>query len=214
MEEASSLELVLIHKTAEEYRQKGYEVTVETPLDFLPGFFADLVARKGEEVKVIEVKSRASLAASPQIGELARILDSKLGWSLDLVMVGEPERLDSPSGASAYDREDIAGRVEEAEELLRLEYSGAAFLAAWAACEAAARLLVSEEGITTAGITTSGYVLEQATHLGVISREEYRRLNEWQKYRNALIHGYGNSDFDSGLVIALIKMVREMIGAN
>ena len=75
--EATNTEYLLTRKTAEEYRSKGYEVSLETPLDFLPGFQADLIARKGGETKVIEVKSRSSLAAIPQIGELARIVDSK-----------------------------------------------------------------------------------------------------------------------------------------
>lgn len=213
VEGATNLEIALVLKTAEEYRRKGYEVTIEECLDFPPGFVADLVARKGDDTRVVEVKSRASLAANPRIGEVARILETKPGWSFDLILVGEPEKLESPAGARAYDREGIAARIQESEELLRLAHPDAAFLAAWAACEAAVRLLVSEKGITSDSITTPSYVLEQATYLGLISREEYSTLTELQKHRNAIIHGFINDEFKHEMVIDLIEATRGMIAA-
>ena len=79
---ATDSEYLLTHKTAEEYRGKGYEVVFEAPLDFLPGFSADLLVRKGDDVRVIEVKSRSSLAADPKISELARLIDAKAWMEL------------------------------------------------------------------------------------------------------------------------------------
>ena len=51
---------------ADEYRRKGYEVVAE-PLpeqlpDFLSGFHPDILARKGDETTIVEIKSRQSLA--------------------------------------------------------------------------------------------------------------------------------------------------------
>ena len=94
--DGTTSEYLLTPKTAEEYRSRGYEVLLEASLDFLPGFRADLLVRKGDEVKVIEVKSRPSLAADPKISELARIIESKPGWTFELLLVSEPEKLDSP----------------------------------------------------------------------------------------------------------------------
>ena len=89
-------EYMLTRKTAEDYRNRGYEVLMDVPLDLLPGFSADLLVRKGDEVRVIEVKSRPSLAADPRVREVAQLIDSKPGWCFDLLLVGEPEKLDSP----------------------------------------------------------------------------------------------------------------------
>ena len=105
---ASNAEHLLARKTAEEYRSKGYEVTLDAPLDFFPGYRADLLARKAGEVTVIEVKSRSSLAADSRIRELARVVDAKPGWSFELLLVAEPEKLDSPEGASVRPRADSA----------------------------------------------------------------------------------------------------------
>ena len=74
---ATDSEYLLARKTAEEYRSNGYEVQLEAALDFFPNFRADLLVRKGDEAKVIEVKSRPSLAADPRISELAKLIDAK-----------------------------------------------------------------------------------------------------------------------------------------
>ena len=66
---ANNTEYLLTLKTAEEYRSKGYEVLRDAALDFLPGYRADLLVKKGDEVKVIEVKTRSSLAADPKIAQ-------------------------------------------------------------------------------------------------------------------------------------------------
>ena len=208
--EATNTEYLLTRKTAEEYRSRGYEVSLETPLDFLPGFQADLIARKGGETKVIEVKSRSSLAAIPQIGELARIVDSKPGWSFELLLVGEPEKLESPEGARSFDGESILRRIKDAEGALESGHGEAAFLLAWSACEAAARELIAAEGVSDIGIATSGHVLNQAVYQGVISRDEYSSLTGLLKYRNAIVHGFNFDDFSDEFVGELIESVRRM----
>ena len=210
----ANTEYVLLRKAAEEYRNKGYEVILDAPLDFFPGFQADLLVRKDGEVKVIEVKSRASLAASPKIRELAQVIDSKPGWSLELLLVAEPEKLEAPEGAKAFGRDRILGRLEQAEKLLQMEDSDAALVLAWSAWEAAARVMIVEDGVPEIGITKPGYVLEQATFLGIISRDEYHRLREVQKYRNAVVHGFSHDGFPDDLVTGLTQTVRRMVATN
>ena len=148
-----------------------------SPLDFMPGYQADLVVSKGDEHRVVVVKSRGSLEAGRRIKELAKIIDSKPGWSLDWLLVATPERLDSPEGAHAFQHEDILRRIADAEQLRQLGLSDAALVLAWSAWEAAARLMLVEEGVPINGITTPNYVLEQATFLGVITREEIQPFN-------------------------------------
>ena len=213
MTEATNAEYLLTRKRAEEYRSRGYEVSLEAPLDFLPGFQADLIARKGGETKVVEVKTRSSLASMPQITELARIVDSKPGWSFELVLVGEPEKVDSPEGTSAISGGMILERIEAAEQALGSGLSEAAFLLAWSACEAATRELIAAEGTADSGIPTSTHVLDQAVYQGVISRREYKVLTGFQKYRNAIVHGFNVDDFSDELVANLINVVRRIAPA-
>ena len=214
MESATISEKLLADITAEEYRNKGYEVSQEAQLDFFPGVSPDLVVRKGDEVKVIEVKSRASLAANRKIGELARVIHSKPGWSFELLVVGEPEKLDSPEGAQSFEDENILRRIEEAEKALGAGLSEAAFLLSWSACEAAIRGLLTMQGIENSDITTPGYVLDQSIFHGVISREEYQNLTDMRKYRNAIVHGFSVSDFNDDLVTELMELARRLTAMN
>ena len=170
-------EELMVLKTAKRYRQEGYEVSADVPLDFLPGARADLLARKDDQVRVIEVKARSTLAATPQIVELAEIVDAKPGWSFDLVLVGEPEKINAPPGAQRFGAEEILRRIDDAQQLLDSGCSEPAFLLAWSACEAAIRKLIADEGVSDDRITTASYVLEQATYLGLIDREDYFRLS-------------------------------------
>ena len=214
MEGASNAEYLLARKTAEDYRKKGYAVAFDAPLDFLPGFRADLLVRKDDEVKVIEVKSRSSLAAQPRIKELAQAVDSRPGWSLDLLLVAEPERLDSPEGARPFDRECVVQRLQEAEKALTEGMSEAALVLAWSACEAATRVMVAEEDRSNPALNAPGYFLDRAVYLGIVSREEYRRLVEARRYRNAIVHGFSHGDFGDGMVTGLIGTVRGMMAAD
>ena len=214
MKHATPLENHLARKTAEDYRAQGYHVTFDAPLDFLPGCSADLIARKDDQVRVIAVRTRASLAVSPEMDELARRIDAKPGWSFDLLLVAEPQRLESPEGAQSFERERVLERIEEAETVLNEGHAESAFLLAWSACEAAVRLLIADQDVPSAGITTADYTFEQATYLGVISRDEYRELSNLQKHRNAIVHGYSHEGFADEAVQQVIDIARGMTVAT
>lgn len=208
---ASNAEHLLARKTAEEYRSRGYEVTLDAPLDFLPGCRADLLATRENEVKVIEIKSRSSLAADPRISELAKAVDGRPGWSFELLLVAEPEKLDSPAGARSFDREGILRRTEEADRTLTSGAFESALVLAWSAFEAATRMLVAEQDESSREINAPGYFLDQAVFLGLVSREEHHRLIEVKQYRNAIVHGFSHHAFNEALVRDVIRIVRRMM---
>ena len=201
--------------TAEELRAQGYEVEQEVLLDFLPGFRADVVARKEGKTRVIEVKYRSSLTANPIMSELSRVVNAKPGWSFELHLVGEPERREPPAGAKPFDAESIHRRVKEAEKARDAGLSEAAFLLAWSAAEAILRDLVAAEGVAIERITTASYVLDYAVYQGVISRDDYNYLTDMMAYRNALVHGFDIDDFDSEVMIAgLTQAIKNLMASD
>ena len=111
---ATNAEILLTEKTEQEYRNKGYTVFREAPLEFMSDFVADLVARKDDETIVIEVSTRAGLALNSRISELVERLRTKPGWSFELLLVGEPEKLDSPPLANLLDDHEIQRRLDQA----------------------------------------------------------------------------------------------------
>lgn len=193
-------------QTADHYRSRGYEVSMEYPLDFMEGFKADLLARKDDELRVVEVKTRASIGADPRIAELAGILEAKPGWSFDLVVVPEPERLTAPAETIPFNELQVRDRIDEAAQLLDAGHAEAALLMAWSACEATLRLQNAKvETARDSRITSTRYVLEEATHLGVIFHEEYARLFEITGYRNAVAHGFTHDNSADALAAELIE---------
>ena len=211
IEDIEILERKFIARTAAKYRSRGYEVEENCELDFLPGFNVDLVARKDDEVRVIEVKSRTSLAATPKLNELAEILYSKPGWSYDLLLVGEPEKLESPEGSQPFAEEEIRRRLAEAEAVLEKGSGEAAYLLVWSACEAAIRNLIETADISITRVTTAAYVLDMAVMQGIISREDYDYLTDMMKYRNAIAHGFGVNGFSDEKVTELIGVVARLL---
>lgn len=201
----------LARKTAEEYRSKGYEVLLEDPLDFMPGFRADLLVRKGDEARFIEVKSRPSLAADPRIRELAGLIESMPGWTFELMVVGEPGKVDSPEGAHALEGGGILQRIEEAEMSLKAAMPEAALLLAWSACEAVIRQLLAAQGVSGRSITSPGHVLDKGMYHGVISRDDHDALTRMRRYRNATVHGFSADDFSCEMVTDLIATVRRIM---
>ena len=210
---ASNAEILLTRETAQEYQNKGYDVSIDAPLDFLPGFRADLIARKGDQAKVIAVKTRSSLAADRKIKQLAEILDTRPGWTFQLIMVGEPENRDTPPGAFALETEGILQQIERAEKILDSGPLEAAFILAWSACEAALRALIADEGISKPDITSTTYIINQARYLGVISKDDYLNLTHLQKYRNAIIHGFTHHDLTPQTVATLTATARALTAA-
>ena len=208
---ATNAEILLTEKTEEEYRNKGYTVLREAPLEFMSDFIADLVARKDDETIVIEVSTRAGLALNSRFSELVETLRTKPGWSFELLLVGEPEKLDSPPSAKLLDDHEILRRLDQAVRALESGLAEAAFVTAWSALEAATRALIAEELGTNSDITMSGHVLDEAVFLGIVSRPDYDDLRNMMKYRNAIVHGFCPSDFGNHMVTELIGRVKSIL---
>ena len=193
-------------KRAAEYRSRGYEVSRNVPLDFLPGFSADLVVSKGGHTTVISVRTRTSLAVDSTTQQLAEILSSKPDWSFDLLLVAEPEQLDAADDIERLSPEIIAEWIDDARRALDHGLTQAAFLMTWSVCEAAMRELVAQAGLDIGRVTRSDYLLSHAIGQGVFSENEGEYLFEMLAYRNALAHGFAAKDFGD-------ERVRELIGA-
>ena len=214
MKNTAMSEELLAYVIERDWRSKGYAVLPAQKLEFLPDFTPDLIVRKDGETKVIEIRSRSSLATSPKLREWAQQIHSTPGWSFELVLVGEPEKLASPEGLRSFDVADVLRRIDQAETVLASGFSEAAFLLAWTASEAAIRVSLVEYGSSAAEITTSGHLLDQAVYLGVISRDEYRYLTTAKKNRNAIAHGFGIGDVSDESVTNLLGTARAIVATS
>ena len=202
-----------VQTLAEEYRDEGYEVIVEPSQaqlpPFLAGYHPDLLLHKASESVVVDVRVRKSLAKDSQVRELSGLLRVQPGWRFELVLVDVGEQISAPEDAQPFTSEDIMHGAAEAERLLASGFAEAASLRAWAAAEAAVRLLAEEDGVSI-GRPTPSVLLKQAVINGLISRDDYKSLLHALDRRNAQVHGFTLPDFDRAEVEALVETARRL----
>ena len=212
MEAHTTPEQTRVERLAEDYRNRGYEVIIEPGPhqlpDFMAGYKPDMIASRGDEKTVVEVKSRQSLSAEAQTRELARLIESKPGWSFELVIVGDEPTV--PSGTRAFNQHDARRSVEEARYLFASGSTGSALLIGWAALEASLRLLLNAEGVTLRRLTPVS-VVKQAVEEGLINTNEYQTLSDLLARRNALAHGFQTEDVKPEHVSTLLELVERLL---
>jgi hypothetical protein len=166
----------------------GWEVLGRESVDRLPSplrsFHPDIVAVKGTEIMIGEVKSRDS-------SELQR-----LNGLADAVSKLPNTRLEVFWYGSELEKEPARERVREyarkAAELLQIGYLDAATVMVWTALEGALDYFIED---TQAPVTNTPDVsrnswssLSQLYSLGYIDEEDYERLSDLRKQRNAVAH--------------------------
>src|SRR4051794_13550587 len=101
------MELESLEKIAQRYRDEGYDVIVHPRGDQVPpfaaGFQLDLIAIKGREGVIVEIKAnRIDLSSDHQIALLADLVNAQPGWRLDVVVLES----ESPIEKAARDAEE------------------------------------------------------------------------------------------------------------
>jgi uncharacterized protein YutE (UPF0331/DUF86 family) len=179
---------------AREYRTRGYDVIIEPQSDQLPGFLApfriDMLARNAEENVIVEVRTQASIADTPELDAVARALQDQPFWRFELVVTNPKDRsILQLKDAASLNRLDISYRLREARQLADQEHGEAALLLAWSATEALLRAIADEETIPVAPNNPSQLTKSLFTY-GVIDKEQYEILQYGLQARNTVVHGY------------------------
>ena len=202
-----------VQKVGQVYRDKGYDVLIEPKGDQLPDFLQafrpDLIAHKGDEHIVVEVKMRGRVSDLPQVNELAKVVRNEADWKFELFLLG-PENSFFVNGASLFTVEEIRSKIVEVALFVENGHLEAAFLMGWSLAEATLRVLAVKEGIE-GETATSDYLLKQMTFEGIIARETYHDLKRAQQTRNAIAHGFKSSQLTVATVQELIALIDEIL---
>jgi len=193
-----SLEQQRIEEIASKYQQQGYEVIAEPrPDQVLPSLSEfssqiDLIARKGNELVVIEVKSRASLMENNRIQELAQIIEQHENWRFELALISEPEKvIDDTEGLEGKMQGlNLAAGMKQAKALLEAGFEASALVVAWAVIEAALRELAAREKVTFNVQSSPAQLIKNLAFLGLIAEKDYDSVWNAMKLRNGIVHGF------------------------
>lgn len=211
-----------IREVVKEYADSGYEVLVR-PKDedlpsFLHGYAPDIIAKKGTQFIVIEVKSRMTLELQEELVEISKRLEGKNNWRLDLI-ISKPRNTqpENESIERTISWPEIRKKAQEAGELSYQGHKEAALLLAWAAVEGALRRIAVNEKLLTKSKSTPELIKSLVTH-GLISRSDYRNIEDWFKARNSIAHGYLPEKPDHAMTDKVLKLLpkleREQTAAN
>lgn len=206
----------------DDYRQRGYAVVlhpaVEDLPDFLQSFRPSMMAQKGDEFVVVEVKSSAALDTSSAryMQLLAREIEQHPGWRFELSVTnskeGEAEESDiisATNGTASLQQEDIRTQLNTVEALASQSLE-AALLFGWALLEATLRLLAQKEQIGLDRVTPR-YMIQKLAIEGVISRSQYQTLNDLISLRNDIAHGFSINLTNPGQVRELVELIRDFL---
>lgn len=212
-----NLERERLLKLAEEYRDKGYEVSFHPNPEVLPDFLRhyrpDMMVRRGDEAVIIEVKSRRSLNSSSRqyLQNLAQSVEEHPGWRFELVMTN-PEDLDySLKAKNSLEQPEIETRLPVARQLA-IQHPESAILYSWSLVEATLRLVTEHEGLSLQRLDPL-YLVKQLVTEGVISRPEYQLLMDALSLRNAIAHGFKTSQLTQEFVYELIDITEQLLKA-
>ncbi len=182
-----------IQAIAQDFESRGYSV-VRRPTGadlpgFLDGYRPDLIAVGPTENVVVEIKSFASTADADRFRGVADRVARQPGWRFVLVAPPPREGVLPGEQLTSFDASEIRQRLEEAHALQASGHPEAALLLAWAAAEAALRLLAERESIPLRRPDT-GTLLRELASEGVVDRDHFRQLSDSWRQRSAVAHGF------------------------
>lgn len=206
-----------LERIAEEYRSKGYDVLVRPSGPELPSFLRDhqpdLIARRGDERLVIELKPSPAEAGRDQVRGLAERIEREPGWRFVLIAASPAEELLPGEPLSLLSDQEVEQLLRHADGLLDSGHREAALLLAWASIEGQLRSLAKQEEVSLPRPDTLT-LLRQLVSLGLVDREQHGILTQAFRVRSAVAHGFrAEGDIDSA-ARALLELSRDLRESN
>lgn len=175
----------IVSELLNKYKKLGYQVETEPSENIKVGgteYRPDLVAKRGDETLVIEVKI-SGIKDEPRWAEIASTINARPGWRFILVLAsrGKSEEYVPPNES------ELRKQIDEARRTIAIS-SSAAFLLSWALFEAVARLALfrisrSQEKGSPASLVSA------VASIGLISPVEEIALVRIAARRNRVAHG-------------------------
>jgi hypothetical protein len=203
----------LLH-AAQAYESEAYRVTIRPTGDQLPvfasGYAVDLIATKGEERVIVQLKeSREDLAKDPDMIRLAEAAN-QAGWRLDLMVLNPVDPFANLGNGAELPRDQIEAQLRRAEEMAGAGELPVACVLAWSALEATMRRTARSAGIKIRAAAPA--VLTRSLYSqGLLSREELDRLDETLRYRNGAVHGLSVPGLTAAVPASVIAIARRLL---
>ncbi len=177
---------------AKQYEERGYVVTLGPPPSRIPfplgNHIPDILATKGSENILIEVKTPGARTDPDSYFHLDQQAQQHPGWRLMLVTVSEDElQQNASSFTSDVSVDSIRENLRNMDGLLDdAKISGLLLPGLWMAYVFALRILASEEHVDYDYTDLS--LINRAYSNGIISIDEYETARRLMTLRNEAVH--------------------------
>ena len=192
-DKARERERTRLLEVANEYKKKGYEVTIEPSIsqrpEFLYGFQPDLIVISVNDKVIVEVKTTSSLQQMEYLKSLAQKVEEQKEWRLEFVLTNPREDQIISDEWSIIPISKLQGRLNQANSLFKRKQTEGAILLLWVTLEAALQHLANQEK-THISNSYSKLLVKQLFSLGILDVNEYEILNQAADLRNKIFHGY------------------------
>jgi hypothetical protein len=206
-------EMAFLELVAERYRRQGFEVAVSPAPGSLPEalrtFVPDLLAQKGNERVVVQIKRRSGAPSGEQLSALAEAVAREPGWRLEVVLFEPPSPPESLPSAHL-----ILSTVKDAENLYHANQRNAALLLAWSALEAAGKSRLQGDAPHRAHAASPLDLLKTLVSLGVLEESDYRNLIDVAQLRNRVAHGTLDNEIRPDQFARLTAVARSLVRAD
>ncbi|MCP4702879.1 MAG: hypothetical protein GY862_39365 [Gammaproteobacteria bacterium] len=209
--QAKRQELTALHKFADKYQAKGYNVLIKPDYrqlpEFLSDFEPDLLAEKDNDHIVIEVKSRQSLRYSEKMRRLADTVMRRPGWRFELLLTDTPATEESIP--HALEKGELNGYIAELDKLLQEGMQLSAFMLVCITLEASMRYVAKQYELPAD--TPSLRLSKELTHNGILSQEQFGFIEQAMEFHNSLAHGFRVDFISDEWLQELRKMIDEVL---
>jgi hypothetical protein len=177
---------------AEQYRQQGFSVTAPADMESVPfnlnGYVPDILAKKGEECVLIEVKGRSTPSSISRLRDVAETVKKQAGWRF-LFVNTEADSTDDYLAQEPLSWDNIASRATKARRLQEAGESEASILLSWSALEALLRRHAESMDLPLAHASVLA-LLDYLYSEADLSYEHFEQAKQLLTGRNQLAHGF------------------------
>lgn len=182
---------IAVRSTASELERKGYSVIIEPDPSVIPfdlnRYRPDILATRGNENLIVEIKTRGSNRSIEKYKEIAEIVGRHNNWRFMLSTVEDSEQADYTWLDEQVDPDKINYMLNRLNNLLKGENYDLALPYLWTLYISAMRLIAQKNNIPP-DVTSDRSVLNYMYSLGEISGEEFEWARQFLQLRNEAVH--------------------------
>lgn len=187
-----SREQAAVKAVASELAREGYLVQIEPPLEAIPfdlkGYRPDILAHRGQDHLIVEVKARGRARNLEKYKELSDIIGAQPNWRFMLSTVNPEEVGEAqPTGAVNPNISDVAGLLNKIDSLLHTDSFQFAIPYLWSAYMTGMRIYAMQHQVPV-DVNSDLRVINYMYSLGEMSSEDYETSRRYLSLRNEVVH--------------------------